>query len=372
MFYFDNAASTKVFKEAAEAALNVMLNFYANPSSIHGFGLKSEEILNSCRKTLAEIFSKNKENFFFTHSATHSINTTLLGTAKKFKNSKNKIITSNVEHAATNNCLEFLKNSGFEVIKINPRNNNFYIEDFINAVDSNCFLVSLMHVNNENGLIFPIEEIAKKIKEKNEQILIHIDAAQSFLKIPLSLNNIDFCSFSGHKINAPKGIGVLYVKNISTLKPIMFGGGQEKNLCPGTQATALIKALEIAIKKNYNNRENLLNHYKTLKEILVENLKDCENIHFNFNNNCVPYIVNISVKNVSSQLLLQYLETEGFIVSSGAACSKNYKNTTISNLGFSKEIANSAIRISFGKDNTIKETLKLSKTIKLAPKKLLV
>lgn len=372
MIYLDNAASTKVFKEAAEAALNVMLNYYANPSSIHGFGLKCEEILNSCRKTLAEIFSKNKEKFFFTHSATHSTNAALLGAAKKFKNSKSKIITSNVEHAATNNCLEFLKSSGFEIVKISPKNKKFSAQDFVEAIDNNTFLVSLMHVNNENGLILPIEEIASKIKEKDEKILIHIDAAQSFLKIPLSLNNIDFCSFSGHKINAPKGIGVLYVKNLNTLKPIMFGGGQEKNLFPGTQATALVKALEIAIKKNINNKEKMLNHYKLLKETLIENLKNCENINFNFNEFCVPYIVNISVKNISSQLLLQYLENEGFIVSAGAACSKNYKNTTISNLGFSKEIANSAVRISFGRENTAEEIIKLSKTIKLASKKLLI
>ncbi len=235
-------------------------------------------------------------------------------------------------------------------------------------VDEDCFLVSIMHVNNENGLLLPVEEIAKQIKLKNKNILIHVDAAQSFCKIPINLKNIDFLSASGHKINAPKGIGILFIKSGVKILPLTFGGGQESGIRPGTQATALVKALEIAATEHYYNLNKNMNHYKALKKSLICKLKDSENIIFNFNNMCVPYIVNISLKGIKSQVLMQFLQEKGFLVSSGAACSKHYKNNTILNLGYSKNIMDSAIRISFGPTNNTTEIEKLCENIILANK----
>ena len=363
MFYFDNAASTKVLEEAAKKALDVMLNFYANPSSLHKFGLQSEEILRSCKKTLANIFKRKEEEFIFTSGATESINLAILGSCKK-NNKRRKIITSTVEHKATENCLKNLEQKGFEIIKIPPKKNKFITKDFVEAADEKTLMISIMHVNNENGLILPIEQISEKIKEKDEKILVHIDAAQSFLKIPISLKNIDLVSSSGHKINAPKGIGVLFIKNGINISPICFGGGQENGIRPGTQATALIKALEIAIKYHAKNWNKTLIHYENLKQTLIDNLKEIKKIHFNFNDECVPYIVNISIEKLKSQIILQFLEEKGFFISSKAACSKNKKNTTLLNLGYPQNIAESAIRISFGIDSKIDDVIKLAQTIK--------
>lgn len=364
MYYFDNAASTKVLDDAAKAALDVMLNFYANPSSIHRFGLETEEIISSCKKTLSYIFNRKKEEFIFTSGATESINLAILGICKK-NNKRRKIITSSVEHKATKNCLKHLEQKGYEIVEINTKNNRFYAKDFVDAADENTLIISIMHVNNENGLILPIEEIAEKIKEKDKNIIVHIDAAQSFLKIPISLKNIDLLSACGHKINAPKGIGFLFINREISISSIMFGGEQENKIRPGTQATALIRAFEVAIKHHFKNQSKHLIQYENLKKTLLENLKNSEGIHFNFNDECVPYIVNISIEKFRSQVVLQFLEEKGFFVSSGAACSKNRKNKVLLALGYPQNIADSAIRISFGIDSKIEDIIKLAETIQL-------
>ncbi len=318
MYYFDNAASSKVLENSAKAALEVMTKYFANPSSLHSFGLKSEKILNSCRRTIAEILSRDETEIIFTSGATESINLAILGTAKKNKQKKT-IITSSVEHTSTNQCLKFLEDQNYNIIKINPVNHNFSSESFVDAITTDCFLVSVMHVNNENGLILPVEDIAKKVKNKDKNIVVHVDAAQSFMKLPIDLTNIDLLSVSGHKIGAPAGIGSLFVKKQVKISPIFFGAEQENNLRPGTQATPLVKAFEAAISYISQNKESFLKHYNSLKQTLISKVQNIKNIHFNFNENSVPYIVNLSLVNIKSQIVLQYLEEKGFIVSSGAA-----------------------------------------------------
>lgn len=370
LYYFDNAASTKVFKEAAQAALKVMTCYFANASSIHGFGLKSEKILNSCRDVIAKCLKCSSDEVIFTSGATESINLAIIGAAKKEKKRK-KIITSSIEHSSTKNCLKHLKEKGYFVCEVAARNGRFFAEDFLKLVDEDCFLVSVMHVNNENGLILPVEEIAKKVKQKNSNVLVHVDAAQSFLKLPINLENIDCLSFSGHKFNAPKGVGCLIKKTNAKISPIFFGGGQEFGLRPGTQATALIAALDVAINKNLEQMEFNSGHYLKLKDVLIDRLKNNSNISYNFNECCAAYIVNVSVRGIKSQVLLQFLEKEGFIVSSGAACSKNKKNVVLQNLGYSEDVANSAIRISFSKENDEKSVCLLAENILLAEKTLI-
>ena len=370
MFYFDNAASTKVLDSAAKKAYEVMKNFYANPSSVSCFGLKAEKIINQAKKTLADFFSKNPNEFYFTSSATESINLALTGTCKKQK-IKKKIITSSVEHKATKECLLNLQQKGFEIVEIPTKNQIFNWQDFVDAVDENCFLVSLIHVNNENGLKLPVEQIAKKIKEKRKDVLIHLDAAQSFLKIPIDLENVDLLSFSAHKVYGPKGIGGLYVKNNVKISPLIFGGGQEQGLRAGTQATELIAAFSVAVNHQKDCLKKNYDKYIELKNAMLSILQKNKNIFFNFNSECVPYILNISVKGIKSQIILQYLEKKGFIVSSGAACSKNYNNKTLINLGYSKANLNSAIRISFGLENKLEDAINLAKEIDLAEKSFL-
>lgn len=370
MEYFDNAASTRVLEEAAKAAMDVMLNSYGNASSLHRLGLESYEILNSCRKEIAKVYLRQENEIIFTSGATESSNIAILGTSKRDRKKK-KIITSSVEHKATENCLNYLEQKGYEIVRIKERNNVFYAKDFVDCVDENTLMISVMHVNNENGLILPVEDIARMAKGVNKEILVHVDAAQSFLKLPLKLDNIDLLSASGHKVNAPKGIGFLFAKEGTKISPISYGGGQEFMLRPGTQATALIKALEVAVKYHVEKRSRLEEKYRELKDIFVESLKENERIYFNFNESCIPSIVNISVKGIRSQVFLQALEEKGFLVSSGAACSKNKDNKTLINLGYSKERADTAIRISFGIDTTKDSVLELIDAINYVEKTVL-
>jgi len=370
MHYFDNAASTKTSKTAAKEALNIMLNLYGNPSSIHCFGLKSEKIIENSKRSIAKILNCDKDEIFFTSGATESINTALIGVAMSEKKRKT-IITTTIEHSATKNTLAYLENLGFKIKKITPINNIYLEEDFEKAISDDCFLVSFMHVNNETGLILPVEEIAKKIKSKFKDVIIHIDAAQSFCKLRLDVKNIDLLSASGHKINAPKGIGLLYIKTKTRIKPLIFGGGQQKNLRSGTQPTELIRAFEVASLENYDAIDYNLRLYEKFKKTLIKSLEESHDIIINSNKNCAPYIVNISVEGIKSQPMLQFLEGEGFFVSSGAACSKNNKQKALLGFSYPQNIKDSAIRISFDKNNTTEEIIELSKNIKLGAKKIL-
>lgn len=373
MYYFDNASTTKVLKPAADAALKCMTENYGNPSSLHKMGVEAEDILNSSRKLIANVFNCKDEEIIFTSCATESTNIAILGAANKKKRAGNKIITTTIEHAATAQCINHLENNGFEIIRISPKNGKYYAEDIVNAIDDKTILISVMHVNNENGLILPIEEIAKQAKNKNPNIIIHVDAVQSFCKIPINTNKapIDLASVSGHKINAPKGIGALYMRKDLKIQSHSFGGPQENNLRPGTEALPSIAAFGIAAKINFENMNKSIEHYTLLKNYLLERIKNNPEILLNSSDNCVPYIVNMSIKGIRSEIMLHFLEEKGFCVSSGSACSKSKKSGVLKNMGYSKQREDWAIRISFSIENTLNQIDMLIDAIEAGQKSLI-
>lgn len=373
MYYFDNASTTKVLKQAADASLKCMIETYGNPSSLHKMGVEAEETLTSSRKQIANVFNCKYEEIIFTSCATESTNIAILGAAYSKKRTGNRIITTTIEHAATAQCINHLENNGFEIIRIHPTNGKYYAKDIIDAIDDKTILISVMHVNNENGLILPIEEVAKEAKRKNSNILIHIDAVQSFCKIPINMNKIpiDLASISGHKINAPKGIGALYAHKGTKIQRHSFGGSQENNLRPGTEALPLIAAFGIATKINFKNMSESIEYYKLLKKHLLERVKNNPEILLNSSDNCVPYIINISIKGIRSEVMLHFLEEKGFCVSSGSACSKSKKSGVLQNMGYSKQREDCAIRISFSKENTINQIDLLIDAIKSGQKSLI-
>lgn len=368
-FYFDNAATTKVLPEAANAALNCMTQNFANPSSLHKLGLSAEEIISSAKQTLAKILGCQKNELIFTPSATISTNIALLGSLnfkKLSKLNRTKILTTQIEHAATQNCLDQLKQQGFKVIKIPPRNKIYTAQDFADQTDETTCLISVMHVNNENGLILPVEDIASICKAKNKNTLIHLDCVQSFTKLPLNLTKIpaDFVSISGHKINAPKGVGALFVRNYSSLRPILFGGGQQNKLCPGTENIPAIAGFEVAAKFHHENRNTHFKHYESLQNKLIELCSNNNKISLNFEKNFnAHHITNIAIEGIRSQIMLNFLESKGFIVSSGSACSKGKTSSVLTNLGYGPKKQDFAIRISFSIENSIADVELLTKAI---------
>ncbi len=373
MYYFDNASTTKVLKPAADAALKCMTENYGNPSSLHKMGVDAEDTLTSSRKLIANVFNCKDEEIIFTSCATESTNIAILGVANSKKKVGNKIITTTIEHAATASCISHLENNGFEVVRISPKNGKYYAADIVNEIDDRTILMSIMHVNNENGLILPIEEIAKQAKNKNPNIIIHVDAVQSFCKIPINTNKIpiDLASVSGHKINAPKGVGALYIRKGIKIQRHSFGGPQENNLRPGTEALPSIVAFGVAAKTHMENMNKSIEHYTALKKHLLDRIKDNPEILLNSSDNCVPYIVNLSIKGIRSEIMLHFLEEKGFCVSSGSACSKAKKSGVLQNMGYSKEREDWAIRISFSAENTINQIDMLVDAIEAGQKSLI-
>lgn len=373
MYYFDNASTTKVLKPAADAALKCMTENYGNPSSLHKMGVKAEEVLNSSRKLISNVFNCKDEEIIFTSCATESTNIAILGAANSKKRTGNKIVTTTIEHAATAQCINHLENKGFEIIKISPKNGKYYAEDIVNAIDDNTILISVIHVNNENGLILPIEEIAKQAKNKNPNILIHVDAVQSFCKIPINMNKVpvDLASVSGHKINTPKGIGALFMRKGVKIQRHSFGGLQENNIRPGTEALPSIAAFGVAAKINFENMNKSIEHYKLLKKHLLKRIKNNSEILLNSSDDCAPYIVNMSIKGIRSEIMLHFLEEKGFCVSSGSACSKSKKSGVLQNMGYSKKREDWAIRISFSTENTTNQIDMLIEAIESGQKSII-
>ena len=373
MYYFDNAATTKVLKPAADVAFECMTQIYGNPSSLHKMGVEAEEILDSARKSIANVLNCESNEIIFTSCATESVNMALFGSLKNSKQIGKKIITTSVEHASTAKCVEELEKQGYDVVRISPKEIENFSHNLLNEVDEKTFLISFIHVNNENGLILPIEQISKQAKLKNPNLLIHVDIVQSFCKIPLNLSKlkIDLASFSGHKINAPKGVGGLYLRKGTKILKRNFGGGQENNLRPGTEAIPAIAAFGVAAKINQDRMNDSLKHYYSLKNHLVSKIQNNRDIYINSPANCAPYIVNISIKGIRSEIMLHFLEQKGFIVSSGSACSGSKKSGVLQNMGYSKDREDCSIRISFSPENTIFQIDMLVDAIKQGQKKLI-
>lgn len=353
--YLDNSATTKPFDEAIEACVYAMKEEYGNPSSLHKRGFLAEKLLDSSKIEISKALVCQPNEIYFTSGATESNNLAIIGAANAHKRKGNKIITSAIEHPSVKEAMAYLSSQGFEIIEVMPNKNGKYdIIDFINLVDEKTILISLMYVNNETGLILPVFDIAKKTKIKNPNVIIHVDAVQAFMKIPIKLKNsfIDLMSISGHKVYAPKGIGALYIKKGVRILSQTYGGAQQGGIRSGTESIPLISAFSAAVKKQNNNIKENLEHYKNLKDYLIKKLKEIEDVKINSCEDSAPHIINISVDKIRSEVMLHYLEQFYIYVSSGSACSRGKQSYVLTALGFEKDRIDTSIRISFGLETT--------------------
>ncbi len=370
--YLDNCATTKVCEEAIRASVYAMSEQYANPSSLHKKGFEAEKLITDAKRVFANALSCDEREIYFTSCATESNNMSIIGTAFAKKRVGNKIITTQIEHPSVLQAVKYLETQGFEVVTIKPgKDGSFNAEDFYDATDDKTILVSTMLVNNEVGLILPVDEIGKAVKRKTPDVIYHVDAVQAFGKLPIKLKNspIDLLSASGHKTYAPKGIGLIYIKKGVRLTPLLYGGGQQKGIRPGTESVPLICAFAAAVE-SIDIKENL-EHYNMLKNYLISRLSEIEEVSVNSNENCVPYIVNISVKGVRSEVNLHFLEQYGIFVSSGSACAKGEKSYVLKALGCNDKQIDTALRISFSKDTQKSDIDELVDRLKLGIKTLI-
>lgn len=351
--YLDNSATTKVSETAAKKVYKMMTENYGNPSSLHTRGIKAEDELISARSSIAKALGVTSAEIYFTSGGTEANNLAVFGTVNRLKKRGNKIVTTAFEHSSVYESVKHLEENGFQTVYVKPdENGHFSIEDFENAIDKNTILVSVMAVNNELGTILPIERLKKIIEKKQSPALLHCDCVQAFGKIPLKLSKIgvDLASVSGHKVHAPKGTGALFVRKNLHIKPLFFGGEQEKKLRPGTEALPLITGFSQAVKefdiiKNYN-------YIKELNAYAKKRLLELDDIVINSPEDALPYIINFSALGIRSETMLHFLAQKEIYVSSGSACAKGKPSHVLSAAGLSRERADSALRVSFCELNT--------------------
>jgi cysteine desulfurase len=356
--YFDNSATTKPYEEVIEDVTNTMREFYANPSSAHTLGFKSEQKLRWSREVIGKTINASPDEIIFTSGGTESNNFLIRGFCKP----GNHVITSNIEHPSVKNTFKSLENQGVRVTYIGLNTDGrINLDELENAIEKNTVLVSIMHVNNEVGVIQDIEKIGKLLKEKSTRIKYHVDAVQSYGKIHLDVikSKIDLLSTSAHKLHGPRGVGFAYIKRGLTPITLMIGGGQERNFRSGTEnlpgIVGFCTAAEIInknIKENYNK-------VFEIKSYFIEKLKDYKDIKINssIDEHFIPHILNVSFIGIRGEVLLHALEEHGIYVSTGSACSSKAAKTseTLNAFGLTLREQQGAIRFSFCESNTKEE-----------------
>ncbi len=351
--YLDNSATTKVYKEAAEIAFKVMTEFYGNPSSLHSKGVEAEKIMEEARKNIADVLCVNPEGLYFTSGGTEANNLAVIGGALAKKRRGNKIVVSAYEHDSVIKSAKQLETMGFTVEWIKPDENGIITPlSVFEAVDEKTVLVSVMLVNNEIGAVNPIKEICAAAKRKNPEVLFHTDAVQGFCKVLFRAekSGADLVTVTAHKIGGPKGIGALWIKKGARVLPQHFGGEQEKQLRPGTQAMPLIAAFGKAAEIENSTMQERKERMEMLGKYFKESIAGIDGILINSKENAIPNIVNISVPGIRSEIMLHFLEKKGIYVSSGSACALGAKSHVLAAMGYDSARIDSAIRISFGRD----------------------
>ena len=372
--YFDNASTTKPCKEAIEAVNRGLSELWGNPSSLHSMGVKAQLAVDESRKIIADSIGCESRCIYFTSGATESSNMALKGSAMAYGKRKRRIVTSSVEHSSVKESINELEKSGFEVVRISPdKNGIFNPDDFINAIDENTCLVSVMLVNNETGYILPVKKVFAVIKRRFTDVVTHCDCVQGFMKIPVKVRelNADLISLSGHKIHSAKGVGALYIKKGIRLIPVINGGKQENGIRSGTESVPLIMGFGASVKALSPHIEEHYRYVSELKKYLCSRLSELDYISVNSKSDASPYIVNISASGIRSEIMLHWLESHEIYVSSGSACSKGAKSGVLDEFGLSQRLADSALRISLDFSNTKEEIDKFVDVLKEGQQKIL-
>ena len=365
LIYLDNAASTPVLQEIIDEMLPYLGNLFGNPSSIHTYGIKSKIAIQLARKKVAMLIGAKPSEIYFTSGGTEADNLAIKGICKSIflnQKKKNHIITTSIEHEAILQTCQNLEKEGFDVsyLKVD-RKGRIDINDLKTCLNEKTRLVSIMLANNEIGTIQPIRELCKIVHNFDEKIIFHSDAVQAAGKLSINVKelDIDALSLSSHKINGPKGIGALYIRNQVKFEPILHGGGQEMNLRSGTENVHGIvgfgKACEISLRNLKQNSQ----YMSYLRDFLIEKIKN-EIPNNNLNGpleDRLPNNVNFTFFGINGEDLLIKLNEYGVQASTGSACSINRQKEShvLKAIGLDYEDISGSIRFSLGIQNTVEE-----------------
>ena len=347
--YLDNSATTAVTPEVAALAAHIMTEQYGNPSSLHRRGFWAERALTEARGQVAAVLRCRPEEIIFTSGGTESNNLALLGAARAARRRGNRIVTTAVEHHSVLAVCRQLESEGFEVAYVSPDAGGVITpESFAAACDEKTVLASCMMVNSETGALHDIPAIAAACRRKNPGILFHADCVQAFgrLEIAPARWGVQLVSVSGHKIHAPKGVGALYVAKGVRLLPPLYGSGQERGLRPGTENLPGICAMGLAAERMNARRAENAAHFTALRQKLITNLSQSPAVCINSPQAAAPYIINLSVEGIRSEIMIHYLEQFEIYVSSGSACAKGERSHVLTAIGLPEDRVDSAIRVS--------------------------
>lgn len=360
--YLDNSATTRCSERAKNKMVEILMEDYGNPSSLHLMGKEAEDYIKEAKGKIAKTLKAEEKEIIFTSGGTESNNMALIGAALANHRAGKHIITTPIEHASVSAPLEFLKEQGYEITYLSVDSDGIISpEELGQAVRDDTILVSVMMVNNEIGALEPIAEAAKVIKAKNPNTLFHVDAIQAYGKFRVCPKKmgIDLLSVSGHKIHAPKGTGFLYVRDKVKIKPIIYGGGQQKGMRSGTENVPGIAALGEAAFEIYEDFEQKTEYLYAIKQRFIDGIAGMEGVFVNgrTGRDAAPHIVSVSVDGVRSEVMLHTLEERQIYVSAGSACSSNKPSVshTLQSIGLAKNLLDATIRFSFCGNTTEEE-----------------
>nr|WP_294491806.1 cysteine desulfurase family protein [uncultured Mediterraneibacter sp.] len=361
--YLDNSATTMCYPEVGELVYKVMCRDYGNPSSMHRKGVQAEHYIREAKETIAKILKVNTKEIFFTSGGTESDNLALIGSARANRRNGNHLITSSIEHPAILNTMRYLEEEeGFRVTYLPvDEHGRIRLDALKEALCPETILVSIMYVNNEVGTVQPIQEAVRMAKQYKPSILFHTDAVQGYGKYRIYPRRmgIDLLTASGHKIHGPKGTGFLYIDSRAKIKPIIFGGEQQKNIRSGTENVPGIAGLGLASQMIYQDLEMKCALMRELKARLMDGIARIENtvVHGPADEGGAPHIVSVGFAGVRSEVLLHSLEDRGIYVSSGSACSSNHPAVSgvLKGIGASREYLDATVRFSMSEFTTKEE-----------------
>lgn len=351
--YLDNSATTRVCEKSAEKVLELMTQCYGNPSSLHKKGLEAQREVAHARQAVAVSLSAQPREIIFTSGGTEANNLAVLGGAAAGRRRGKRIVTTAIEHPSVLEPMRQLEKEGFEVVFLTPDADGRVPEEAVlKAVTGDTILISVMAVNNELGSIQPIEVLKKAVKRAGAPALVHVDGVQAYGKLPLRPEKlgIDLLTVSGHKIHGPKGVGALYVSKNARILPRTFGGGQERELRPGTEAAPLIAGLGAAVEELPDWRQ-AYSRMEKLRDYTLQKLSGLEGVEVNSPVEGLPYLLNFSALGIRSETMLHFLAQRGIYVSSGSACAKGKQSHVLKAAGLPDSRISSAIRVSFSRES---------------------
>lgn len=343
--------------------MQVLMQDYGNPSSMHGKGVVAENYMKDAAKKIAKTLKCQEKELTFTSGGTESNNLAIFGAAEANKRAGCHIITTAIEHASVLATMKELERQGCEITCLPVDADGLISLDALKqAVRADTILVSIMHINNEIGAVEPVAEAGKLIKEINPQTLFHVDAIQSYGKMRIfpGKMNIDLLSASGHKIHGPKGIGFLYIRDKTKIHPLVHGGGQQKGIRSGTENVPAIAGLGAAAERAYTGLDEKMERMHELRKQFIEEVKQIDGVTVNgkTGKENAPHIVSVSIEGVRAEVLLHALEDRQIYVSAGSACASNKPavSATLQAIGVKPALLDSTVRFSFSVDTTEEET----------------